>query len=841
MPNSGQRLPPDAFVNQENGRKYWQGISADVKGMLGGFTSISRVDLQGSRAFLARLGIGNRADRHNVARALEGGAGLSYFSTSNPLVWLLIIDPAGRIGRVTQGLLLQIAERVDVVEPVAKFTAALEGKPGVGDILNIGLEEWQPAEGVQYDLIWTQWCVNHLSDAQLVRFLKRCKTVLNPVGGVIVLKENTSTSGEDLFDETDSTVTRIPENFESIFKQAGLRLIRTDQQRGFPGNLADRLFPIMMFTTDSDMEDKDPSASGFSIIDDSSAITLILIEEQPIIVQTYDTSAEDGYRDFAIEIGIDEFASFLPHCGSLNDRSARSDDPAAWKFIHNCITTCNSQHSPCQALKAPTELPKRLLDIGSKTEPLRIHETISGEVGKYAALSHCWGHGYPLLTLSENLEQRKPQIDPEDLANTFKNAVEDDTEDWGKQASQMAGIYQRAYVTIAAGSSPEPSTSIFGERDDRWRSWQVQLGAANEKLQVRRKVSPILEAKARGSYAAADWLPRAAHHSSHSALDYAWGGPLYRRAWCLQEQLLSKRMVRYTPGATTWECLAERQVEGEGPVKLCMDSRIPNSSDDLARQWRNTVVNYSQRKVTFGTDRLIALSGIASETFQQTNDQYLAGLWKSSLFWDLLWHPDPYVESPVPNRYIAPSWSWASLGGPAVWNPHPEVSILAKYAKVESASTSLKSPFNPFGGVASEPVTIRSPVVECFLTMTEGMASVGGARIIGSWEKTGHFTLPDTRLYEADGLLENGETEKTCRRAEPGEYYWRYEDEEGEPVRYQFRVTVLCFLNTKALDVVGLVLGRSTTVAGAHVRVAPVWKLPVEYVKRAETKFITIV
>ena len=68
--------------------------------------------------------------------------------------------------------------------------------------------------------------------------------------------------------------------------------------------------------------------------------------------------------------------------------------------------------------------------------------------------------------------------------------------------------------------------------------------------------------------------------------------------------------------------------------------------------------------------------------------------------------------------------------------------------------------------------------------MTEGMASCGDARVIGSWEKTGHYTLPDIRLYEADGLLENGETEKTCRRAEPGEDYLRYEDGDGKPIRY---------------------------------------------------------
>lgn len=112
-----------------------------------------------------------------------------------------------RIGRVTEGLLLPIAEQVDVIEPVAKFTAALQGKAGVREVFSCGLEEWRPAEGTRYDLIWTQWCVGHVTDEQLVQYLERCKTVLN-LDGVIVIKENLSTKDVDVFDETDSSVTR---------------------------------------------------------------------------------------------------------------------------------------------------------------------------------------------------------------------------------------------------------------------------------------------------------------------------------------------------------------------------------------------------------------------------------------------------------------------------------------------------------------------------------------------------------------------------------------------------------------------------------------------------------
>lgn len=67
---------PDVRISVEDGRAYWQSIDADVNGMLGGFPYISRADLQGSRAFLAKLGIGSKGGGLKIVnRALEGGAG----------------------------------------------------------------------------------------------------------------------------------------------------------------------------------------------------------------------------------------------------------------------------------------------------------------------------------------------------------------------------------------------------------------------------------------------------------------------------------------------------------------------------------------------------------------------------------------------------------------------------------------------------------------------------------------------------------------------------------------------------------------------------------------------
>jgi protein N-terminal methyltransferase len=71
------------------------------------------------------------------------------------------------------------------------------------------LEDWSPQESEEskYDVIWNQWCLGHLTDTQLTTYLEKCQKVLK-ADGLIIVKENMSTSGEDVFDELDSSVTR---------------------------------------------------------------------------------------------------------------------------------------------------------------------------------------------------------------------------------------------------------------------------------------------------------------------------------------------------------------------------------------------------------------------------------------------------------------------------------------------------------------------------------------------------------------------------------------------------------------------------------------------------------
>ncbi|KAI9726299.1 MAG: Alpha N-terminal protein methyltransferase 1 [Chrysothrix sp. TS-e1954] len=243
-PSTSPNPPPDTQISHPHALSYWTSTPPTISGMLGGYPQVSRIDLQGSRTFLAKL-----------RRSLEISLGTPKRDMHPPRLGRAVDCGAG-IGRVTRGFLLDVAEVVDVVEPVGKFTEMLrrdlrekeerEGERGkLGTVENVGLEVWTPRD--DYDIIWIQWCLGQLTDADAVACLARCGKGL-AAGGWIVVKENVlgkfyEDLGEDLYDETDSTVTRRLSKWRSLFQRAGLKVVREETQRGFVRGL----FPVRMW------------------------------------------------------------------------------------------------------------------------------------------------------------------------------------------------------------------------------------------------------------------------------------------------------------------------------------------------------------------------------------------------------------------------------------------------------------------------------------------------------------------------------------------------------------------------------------------------------------------
>ncbi|XP_017044912.1 alpha N-terminal protein methyltransferase 1 [Drosophila ficusphila] len=210
--------PEPEFYNKA--QKYWSEVPATVNGMLGGLGYISAIDIQGSNVFLREIRVpGNKL-------ALDCGAG---------------------IGRVTRNLLIPRFSCVDLVEQDAAFAEKAReycgtedvGPGKVGQIYNVGLQKFAPSQ--QYDLIWSQWVLGHLTDRDLVAFFRRIKQGLAP-GAFFCLKENVSSSKQAILDKEDSSVTRPLDSYERFIKEAGFRIVRKVKQQNFPKGL----FPVYM-------------------------------------------------------------------------------------------------------------------------------------------------------------------------------------------------------------------------------------------------------------------------------------------------------------------------------------------------------------------------------------------------------------------------------------------------------------------------------------------------------------------------------------------------------------------------------------------------------------------
>ncbi|KAL2100069.1 hypothetical protein ACEWY4_004463 [Coilia grayii] len=193
---------------------YWKQVSPTVDGMLGGYGSISSIDINGSKKFLQKF-IGEGQGKTGTGFALDCGAG---------------------IGRISKRLLLPLFRTVDLVDVTQEFLDKAKVYLGddskrVENYFCCGLQDFQPQPG-RYDVIWIQWVIGHLTDEHLVEFLRRCQGGLR-AGGLIVIKDNVAYEGV-VPDEVDSSVCRDLPLLHRLVQQAGLGIVCEEQQLNFP-------------------------------------------------------------------------------------------------------------------------------------------------------------------------------------------------------------------------------------------------------------------------------------------------------------------------------------------------------------------------------------------------------------------------------------------------------------------------------------------------------------------------------------------------------------------------------------------------------------------------------
>lgn len=356
--------------------------------------------------------------------------------------------------------------------------------------------------------------------------------------------------------------------------------------------------------------------------------------------------------------------------------------------------------------------PTRLLYVGTTQAPtLQLHITDRGAPAQpYLSLSHCWGRIQIKCLLQADMKSMMERIEICDLPKTFQDAIsitrrlgvefiwidslciiQDSVEDWQREASMMEDIYKNAQLNIAATGSSDGNGGCFGTRD------------------------PLLIQR---THVSAGWTWASGNYRIYDSAVWRHGvnrAPLNTRAWVVQERILARRILHYGAYQVYWECnekLACEAFPNRLPRSLTDETDTPrfqsteSSVADGVRLrcfseewfgllkpdaslryydvWSNTVVAYSRCHLTYETDKLIAISGIAKQLQSLLRDEYLAGIWKRHLPYHLLW----FMERPsltaratdVPN-YRAPSWSWASVDG--VITDHPISNIEGEKILIE--------------------------------------------------------------------------------------------------------------------------------------------------------------
>jgi hypothetical protein len=378
--------------------------------------------------------------------------------------------------------------------------------------------------------------------------------------------------------------------------------------------------------------------------------------------------------------------------------------------------------------------------------------------------------------------------------------VQNSKEDWDTESARMPSVYANAYLTVAAGSTKDSRQGLHTIR-------QSSSAIPAVKLEVSVNTTEV-----------AIWIEKSRGQNSYSYLD--------RRAWCLQEQMLSNRLLSYEPVQISWTCrertcselvpiISEAIEIAEMPFKQMFKQFMHRLAEhgtleqDFYQLWFKLVADYTKRELTYISDKLVALSGVAQLLLKASNsvtridgsgeghkfpDVYLAGVWQRSLPAGLLWevqhpntntnmsrgsskvdHTNPHYILAAQRRlpelnfgaavkkalsqpktpagaYRAPTWSWASQNGHIslenCWEQTRVNPVNLKMEKVFSVieATTIPKGMNPCGALNSGHLRVRAAARE--ITYNPSIPYPSAPQ---SWPPTELISLDGNKSPETSG------------------------------------------------------------------------------------------
>lgn len=362
--------------------------------------------------------------------------------------------------------------------------------------------------------------------------------------------------------------------------------------------------------------------------------------------------------------------------------------PSVMEQAKGWLETCRNNHiGQCDNLRWSNENPRLLVEILTP-KSVRLCENQEGD---YVALSYCWGNWQTLSqaekdevnrgkTLLANLDERHLPFAIATLPTTVRDALQIidamgvryawiDTlcivQDKPDGVATMHKIYSNALFTLNACATTRATAKLLDQRE-AWtqRTEPCRLGG--------------------------QWLTT----PDMSLNELRLRSPLAERAWTLQEERLSPRMLYVSSNRMHWSCARGHEMEMKPvysqksdslnrPVyaPLDHDTQMPlaqefllacySGTSDLHAYWADIVKSYAMRSMTNISDRFTALSGLAAKYLSASRgDEYLAGLWAKNLAEGLAWHVNKALENNVDGAAAEPmassssqwpSWSWAVL------------------------------------------------------------------------------------------------------------------------------------------------------------------------------------
>lgn len=382
----------------------------------------------------------------------------------------------------------------------------------------------------------------------------------------------------------------------------------------------------------------------------------------------------------------------------------------------------------------------------------------------------------------------------------------------------MASIYQNSYVTISATNASDNSIRCLSDRP--------------------KPVKIMYENTQRKEFALRARM-YSHHHPDDNGNPAKPSGPLTSRAWALQEHALSTRVLHYTATELMFECRTSYRCEcmPERKTRATTPALIPRAvaSKNAAAvwtAWHRIVEQYSSRKLTMPGDKLPAISGIASKIRKATNSEYVAGLWKNNLAFDLLWQratPTPFDgELHALETWRAPSFSWSSLNAPVTYYTPDDEERETWMSNINLvACTAIPTGLNILGTVSDASLTLRGPA---------NMAILSSRYVDHAW----HYTLiikgtsviqitQDCCLVKAEVASDAGQGLWTVRRALP-----------KQPLS-EFESDVLYLSAARNGDLIsGIVLGLSERQPGAWERLGT-FAAGAESLRHAEEREVLLV